>query len=182
MGLVSSSDVGLAARQTLVTYMPAHLAGLSRPLPVPSSYDLVPTPDAIRRVKGAVCAVTANALRQEPERKGSGAYDAWFVLNVGLFHQATPDMPLLTATGDYAAAIRQCVVQHPTLGGLADTVRWTAESADIVGDGLSPSTLGLAVVEFSVLVRGVLDMTPPVVPPATGPMSVSSTTSTVTVR
>lgn len=182
MSLTTLSDVGLAARATLVARLPTHLAGLSRPLPVPSSYDLVPTPDAIRRVKGAVCAVTANALRQEPERKGTGSYDAWFTLNVGLFHQATADMPLLTATGDYAAAIRQCLVQNPTLGGLADTVRWTAESADVVGDGLTPSTLGLAVVEFAVLVRGVLDMTPPVVPPATGPTSVSSTTSTVTVR
>lgn len=161
MTVVSTSDVGLAARATLLAHLPVHLAGLLRPLPVPSSYDVVPTADAIRRVQGAVCAVSSNGLRQEPERRGDGGHDAWFVLNIALFHQNTAEMPLLTATGDYAAAIRECVVQHPSLGGLAQSTRWTAESVDLVGDALTPSALGLAVVEFSVLVRNALDMRHP---------------------
>lgn len=178
MALVSLSDVSLAARSTLTTRLPAHLAGLARPLPVPTSYDVVPTSDAIRRVQGAACAVSANALRQEPERKGDGSYDAWFVLTVALFHQNTTATPLLTATGDYAAAIRQCLEQHRTLGGLAETTRWTGESADLVGDALTPSNLGLAVVEFSVKVLNVLDQTPP----AVTYVSVASTFPSVTVR
>lgn len=179
MGLVSLSDVGTAARATLVAHLPGHLARLVRPLPVPSSYDVVPTADNIRRVKGAACAVSADRLRDEPTRRGDGTYDARFVLTVALFHQNGTTMPVVTATGDYAAGIRECLVQNGSLGGFAQSTTWIGESADLVGDERSSETLGLAVVEFTVHVRGVLDSAPPAVLPAT---SVLSTVPAVSVR
>jgi hypothetical protein len=178
MAVKSASDIGAAARLTLATNLGAHLAALRRPLPLPVSFDLVPTRDAIRRVHGAVCAVSVPATAAEPVRRGDGHYDATFVLSVAVFHENTDAMPLLTATGDYAAAVIECLVQRPSLGGVARNTDWLGQTIDLVGDALSPSTLGLAVVEFAVDVPVVVDLTPPA---AIRP-TVTSTFPSVTVR
>jgi hypothetical protein len=178
MAVKSVTDIGAAARATLVGNLAVHLAALARPLPLPGSFDLVPTRDAIRRVEGAACGVSVPATSGEPRRSGDGHYDATFVLSVALFHENTSATPLLTATGDYAAAITECLVQRPSLGGVARTVDWLGQSVDLVGDALTPSTLGLAVVEFAVLVENVVDL----VPPAVTRPTVTSTFPSVTVR
>lgn len=178
MSVKSASDVGAAARETLLAHLGPHLAALPRPLPMPSSFDLVPTREAIRRVQGAACAVSVPGLAQDPRRHGDGSHDATFILSVAVFHENTPAMPLVTAAGDYIAAIRDCLIQRPSLGGFAKQTTWTTESVDLVSDALTPLTLGLGIVEFEVLVADVLNLTPPSGP---GP-SVVSTTVTVTAK
>jgi hypothetical protein len=179
MSVRSLSDLGIAAQSMLEAFLPAHLAGLSRPLPAPTSYSLVPTADNIRQVQRAVCGVSAHGLSEPPSRNSDGSFDAWCVVNVFLFHEDLPDMPLSTATGDFAAAIAECLVQHPTLEGFAAGFQLNDYSADLVGDALTPKNLGLATVEAAVLVRNVVDRTPPGALP--GP-TVQSTSTVTTVR
>lgn len=179
MAVKSASDVRAAGIATLQAHLPAHLAALSRPLPAPSSYSMVITPENVRRVSGAVCAVASNGLEGEPTRNGDGSYDGWFSLNIALFHQPTNTMPLLVATGDFAAAIMECLIQNPSLGGFAAGFRLKAHDTDLVGDALSPVNLGLATVECAVKVKRFLTLDPPSVPPGTGP-TVLTTDTTVT--
>ncbi len=160
--LVSAADVSQAVRSTLEQHLPAQLAALPRPLPPPTSYAEVPTSDAVRRVQGAVLAVSVPGMTDRPRRHGDGSYDASWLLSVAVFHENTPAMPLLTAAADYAAAIRAVLLQRPQLGGLASSVQWTAESLDLVGDATSDRTLGLGVVEFTVDTPGVVSDQPAV--------------------
>lgn len=163
MTVISATDVRNAGRATLEQFLPLHLAGLSRPLPAPTTYDMVVSQDNVRRVQGVVCAVSSNGPVEPPTRKGDGSYDGWFNLLVALFHQQTPAMPLIEATSDFAAAISECLIQHPTLGGLTSSVQLEGSDTDLVRDELHASkvNLGLALVEFRVQVKGFLDMTPP---------------------
>jgi hypothetical protein len=184
MAVKSSSDVALAIQATLTEFLPAHLAALPRrgrttALPTPGRWDLLPTEDNVRWVKGAGGAVSVPSTAEEPSRDGRGVYSVVFVANVALFHENKPSMPVDTAPGDYAAAITECMVQHPTHGGIATATVPQGHDTSLVGDGTTPSTLGLAVVQFHIKVPAYLDMTPPRLPSA-GPGPTVQSTSTVT--
>lgn len=167
--MISSADVAAAARATLVTYLPPRLAALPRPLPAPTSYDAVPTFEAIRRVKRSVLAISVPRTVGSPERFGDGTYDALWLLSVAVWHEQAADMPLLTTAGDYNAAVRATLLAHQSLGGLATQTTWTEESTDLVGDEQSTRTLGLGICEFAVRVPNVADEEPLTASGADGP-------------
>lgn len=158
--MISSADVADAARATLEEHLPARLAALPRPLPAPTRYDEVPTFEAIRRVKRSVLAVSVPRTLGTPERYGDGSYDAVWLLSVAVWHEQGKDLPLLTAAGDYNAAVRGTLLAHQTLGGIATQTTWTDESTDLVGDERSTLTLGLAICEFAVRVPNVANEDP----------------------
>lgn len=173
--MISGADVALAARATLAAHLPAVLArGVNgrAALPAPESYNMVATLEAIRFVKGAVIAVSAPRTVSN-ERFGDLTYDASWLLAVAVWHGQTSLLPLDTAAPDYIACIRGCLLQNPTLGGFASELTWTEESTDIVGDELTPSTLGFGVCEFIVRVPGVATEEPQV--SLDGPLAVEST-------
>lgn len=177
---VSSADVAAAARQTLETYLPGRLAagvGGRPALQAPTRYDEVPTSEAIRRVKRSVLAVSVpNTLGVV--RHGDGTYDAIWQLSIAVMHEQTPDLPLLTAAGDYNACVRAVLLAHQSLGGLASELEWTVESNDLLSDALTPSTLGMAVCEFAVHVPQVASEVPLTGPGADGPEATEATVYT----
>jgi hypothetical protein len=155
---VSAADVSAAARAILIAHLPARLAlGVNgrAALPEPTSYAEVPTAEAVRRVKKSVLAVMVPQIIGSPERFGDGTYDVTFLLSVAVWHEQTHDLPLLSAAADYVAAIRETLLAHPTLGGLATDATWTDESVDLVGDATSVLTLGMGICEFAVRVPNV---------------------------
>jgi len=161
--VIGAADVAAAGRVTLETHLPLLLAaGVNgRPaLPNPTSYNEVPSEDAIRRVKGSVLAVIVPGLRSTPERRGDGTYDAEFILSVAVWHEQTTAMPLLTAAADYNACVRAALLSHRTLGDLAVDTTWLSESVDLIGDGLTSLSLGLGITEFSVRIPNVADEVP----------------------
>ena len=161
--MIGAADVASAARQTLQTHLPPRLAlGVSgrAALPAPTSYEMVPTLDAILRVKRSVLAVSVPRMLGTPERFGDGSYDATFLVSVAVWHEQSPTLPILTAAADYAACVRAVMLSHQTLGGIAAQVSWTDESIDLVGDGMTALTLGLGITEFAVRVPQVADEQP----------------------
>lgn len=156
-GLVSGADVAAAARDSLRAGLERLLPHLSRPLPLPRSYELVPTSDNVRRVEGTVVAVSVPGLSGDPTEAGIGAWRASWSLVVAVFSQDTAQTPVLTAPADYAAAVRAALLTDRTLGGFATDLDWTGESVDLLGDELTPRTLGLALVEFTVSVDDTTD-------------------------
>jgi hypothetical protein len=186
MAVVSGSNVALAIQSTLVEFLPAHLAALPRrgrvnALPTPSRWDLLPTEDNIRQVKVAGGSVSVPSTEGQPTRNGRGVYSAVFIANIALFHENATSAPVDTAPSDYAAAISECMVQHPTHGGIATATVLQGHDTSIVGIQGSPNVLGLAVVQFHVHIPAYLDMTPPGVLPGSGP-TVQSTSTVTTVR
>lgn len=178
--MLSSADVAAAARATLKAHLPARLAALSRPLPAPLRYDEVPTFDAIRRVKRSVLGISVPRTIGRPDRYGDGGYDAVWLLSVAVWHEQTSQLPLLTAAGDYNAAVRGTLLEHQTLGGIATQLTWTDESVDLVGDETSPKTLGLGICEFAVRVPNVADENPLPLPDGTDGPVVQTAEVTIT--
>lgn len=169
------SDLALAVRATLTEHLPAHLEALARPRPAPSDWHLVPTSDNIRQVKGVVGGVAANSPAEEPVRQADGGYDVWCQVDVFLFHENKPAHPVDLAPADYAAAIADCLNHHRTLGvEFVGGFRLTTFDSALVGDGVSPQTLGLATVECAYKVRGLL------VPTAHGNPTLGTVQSTST--
>jgi hypothetical protein len=186
MAVLSGSDVALAVQSTLVEFLPAHLAALPRrgrtnALPTPSRWDLLPTEDNIRRVKVAGGSVSVPSTASEPSRNGRGVYSVVFITNIALYHENAASAPVDTAPSDYAAAITECMVQHPSHGGIANATVPQGHDTSIVGIEGSPQVLGLAVVQFHVHVPAYVDMTPPRLPDAQPGPTVQSTSSTTTV-
>lgn len=176
--MISGADVAAAVRVTLETHLPTALAvgvGGRPALPAPTRYDEVPTPEAIRFVKRSTLAVTAAGTMGEPERFGDGSYDAVWSLIITVWHEQAADLPLLTAAADYVTAVRKTLLSHQNLGGLATSTSWTGESVDLVGDGLTPSVLGMGICEFAVRVPQVVDETPLVPGDPAGPTVIEST-------
>lgn len=176
-GLVSSTDVAEAARSSLSAGLGGLLPLLTRPLPLPTSYALVPTSDNVRRVRGTVVAVSVPGVTGSPVEAGFGAWRAAWSLVVAVFSEDTPATPVLTAPGDYAAAVRAALLADRSLGGFASDVEWVAETVDLIGDDLTPRTLGFCTVEFVVTVD---DTTAPRVGPGWPRIPVTSTDVTVT--
>lgn len=145
---LSGADVSATVRQTLLEHLPAQLAASPRPLPAPTSYEQVPTEEAIRRVHGSTLAVINRGTSGSPERRADGSFDLTWTVAVVVWHQQTPALPLQTAGQDYAAAIRWTLTRH--CPALAASVEYGGESHDLVGDGLTDQTLGMSIVEFTV--------------------------------
>lgn len=178
--MISSADVAAAARSTLVAHLPARLAALPRPLPVPTRFDEVPTFEAIRRVKRSVLAISVPRTLGTPERFGDGSYDAVWLLSIAVWHEQSSTLPLLTAGGDYNAAVRGTLLEHQKLGGIASQTTWTEESTDLVGDERTNLTLGLAICEFAVRVSNVADENPLPLPDGTDGPVVQTAEVTIT--
>jgi hypothetical protein len=161
--VIGAADVAIAARETLRTYLPARLAlgvGGRAALPAPTSYEMVPTLDAILRVKRSVLAVSVPRMLGTPERFGDGSYDAVFLVSVAVWHEQLPSLPILTAAADYTACVRAVMLSNQNLGGIASQVSWNDESIDLVGDGMTALTMGLGITEFAVRVPQVADEEP----------------------
>lgn len=131
--------------------------------------------EAIRYVKRSTLAISVPRTIGSPERFGDGSYDAVWLLSVAVWHEQAADLPLLTAAADYVTAIRKTLLSHQNLGGLATSTTWTEESTDLVGDGLTASTLGMGICEFAVRVPHVVDEEPLPTDGSTGPTVTEST-------
>lgn len=163
---LGGGDVSLSVRDMLKEHLPAQLAAGPRVLPEPTSYEQVPTEDAIRRVFGSTLAVVTRGTNSRPDRRADGTYDLIWDVVILVWHQQTPQMPLLTAAGDYAAAIRQVIGSH--CPALAQSIDYDGEDIDLVGDGLTDQTLGMAMVRATVRTGSVALFTP--TPDLSGPV------------
>lgn len=171
---LSAADVSASVRASLVAYLPARLADSPRPLPAPTSYEEVPTQDVIKRVFGSTLAVVTPGLRGK-ERRAENDYDLTWGVVVVVWHQQTPALPLLTAGGDYNAAVRQVFIDH--CPAIAEDIEYQTESWDYVGDGLSDLTVGMSMCEFTVRTGSTALYTPPG-PDTSGPVVQATSVTT----
>lgn len=195
--LIGAHEVTKAAAATLTTWLPSVLDEVNQAkgleLADPSSFEQVPTADAVRQIDGTTVAIAAPGLIGEPHRSGRGEWSATWAVVVTVFTRQDDYASTLAAASAYGVAVRTALLQHPTLGGIASAVDWTAEEIAPVGDPATARTLALCSLEFAVTVPEVLDdSAAPIDPPwdAEEPRPhlygdrpvVTSTTATLTER
>lgn len=63
----------------------------------------------------------------EPTGEGGGRWSAWYDFTVAVSVMASDEFGARRMAGLYAGAIRASIMQHGSLGGVADGVRWRGE-------------------------------------------------------
>ena len=104
----------------------------------------------------------------EPQEDGSGEYYAWWSIGVGCLASAPDSQAARLNAAIYTAAIRDCLVNNQTLGGLAEGVTWLRESYNLA-EITSDRTLVGGIAEFSVRVASVVTWTSPATDPRSDP-------------
>lgn len=181
MPLLSANDLCAAVEAVLREHLPDLAA--SRGLDPVRTWQQLPTLDALTAANLPGIAVTSPGLSTTPTRRAT-RYDATWRIVVGCFVRATDHATTAAATRDWAAVIRQVMLQHPTLGGVATGVEWAGEEYAERPERSSARTLGGCAVALDVTARNVIDAEPYVVPDPDAPPAptVQSTSTRVSVR
>lgn len=184
MPLLTADDLCVAAETVLKEHLPPLAA--ARGLEPVRTWKQLPTPEALTAANLPGIAVTSPGLTKPPTRRASG-WDATWRVVVGGFVRGRDHDATAARVRDWAAVIRQVIVQHPTLGGVATGVDWVGEEYAERPERSSARTLGGCAVAFDVTARNVIDTevyVPPVNPgdPPTQRPVVTSTHKRVTIR
>lgn len=184
MPLVTAQDVCDAVE----TVLRAHLPDLATRtgLPTVKEWNQLPTLEALTTAKVPALAVTSPGLAGPPTRRSTGWEADWRVV-VGVYDRDKSHAATAARTRRWAAVVRQVVLQHPGLGGVAVGTVWVGEEYAERPERSAARTLGGCAVAFDVTVRDVLDNEPYIAPDPSDPgggdrPTVTSTRRTVTVR
>lgn len=181
MPLVTADDLCRAAEAILVEYLP-DLAE-SRGLKPFTKWDQLPTPEALTAANLPAGAITSPGLTDRPTHRAAG-FDATWQVVVGVYDRGRDYHETARLVRTWAAVVRQTLLQHPTLGGVASGLQWVGEQYAETPDRSASRTLGGCAVAFAVTARNVIDAeryVPPD-PGAPGTPIVQSTATSVSVR
>jgi hypothetical protein len=136
--------------------------------PLPGFVDFVNEPLISPETAGAKPRYVVAVPRTigEPRRKGDGTYIATWDVQVAIWMWGGNYQDTQDRLGFYVIAVRQLMLQHPSLGGFAQTTTWRGEQYTEIAS-TSFRTWGQAAVQFAVEVDGVVNaFAGPAEPPA----------------
>ena len=148
---------------TIQKWLPSYIFDINRKLgsdvlQVPDEYRYRPDYRTLPRT--AVCAVlvVVPGTTGTPDRQGDGRLRTTWEAQVSAFVFGTKDWQQTQAlTHAYAAAIRACIVQHPSLDGFAETTTWHNERY-AEGEHSSTRTTGLAIIDFETTLENTMNV------------------------
>lgn len=188
---VGISHVRQAVKATLERWAPFYLAEANRQtgLELPPFNDFVneplTAPGTVSEAPRYVVSVPGTL--GAPTRKGDGTYRAVFDVRVELWMWGADYQDTEDKLGFYAIALRELLVQQPSLGGLAESVVWRGERYAQAGPPTAFRTWGQSSLQFAVTVDGVVNAfagpaSPPLDPTATPTSGPRVTSTSVTVQ
>jgi hypothetical protein len=188
---VGPPQVRQAVLATLATWAPFYVAEAIRQTgaELPGFTDFVneplDSPTTVEEAPRYIVAVPGTIGGSPPMRKGDGKYIATWDVQIALWLWGADYQETEDHLGYYVTAIRQLMLQQPSLGGFAMSTTWRAERYQEVAT-TAFRTLGQAIVQFAVQVDGVVDAfagpaSPPVDPTAPPPAAPAVTSTSVQV-
>jgi hypothetical protein len=167
--------VNEAIRQTGAD-LPGFTDFVNEPLQAPTT--VVEAPRYVVHVPGTL---------GQPRRKGDGTYIATWDVQIALWMWGADYQETEDKLGYYAIAIRELMLQQPSLGGFAEATVWRGERYAQAGAPTAYRTWGQALVQFGVTVDGVVSAfagpaTPPLDPTAEPKHDPAVVSTTVTVK
>lgn len=152
-----------AAIEHLKAWMPTYLAEMERQngldpesLPMIRSYTTLNEFDAWEEEQTPAIVVVSPGTIGEPLKEGGGLYRANWALGIGCIVSARDRVSTNRVAKLYGGAIRAAIMQHESMGGVAEGAEWSSERYDDVPSEAS-RTLAAAQLLFEVEVRSVLD-------------------------
>jgi hypothetical protein len=161
-GVVFSASLLEQAAATLLSgLLPAYGAAVADQLgwsaapPPPRSYTCSAQLDRFAEDQLPAVVIVSPGTIGPPELH-SGTYDAVYGLVVGVYCSGSTDRATHDLVRLWCAAIRACLVQSPSIGGVASDLRFVDESYDQV-DIEARRSLGAGVCGFEARVNSVVD-------------------------
>ena len=164
-----------AAEQVLTRWLPHYLAEAARqdglapgdPYPAePRTIETFTRFDTWAEHQLPAVIVVSSGTVGDVDRDGRGRLSAWWRLGVWAVCGAADQDSTRTLAHRYAAAIRACLVSHPTLGGAAERLTYVGEEyAELPTD--QARTLTAAGVEVRVRMADIAGQGPTVMPTPT---------------
>lgn len=137
--LVIGTDVEQAALNTLQTWAPEYIPWVARKvgrdpstLPLPRSWVTSVDTDRWPEEQLPSVMLVSTGLTDEPQRDGRGVYTAHFAIGLAVVVSARDRAETDELAKIYTAALRAILLQHQSLGGIADAVEWVDERYDVL--------------------------------------------------
>lgn len=169
--VVTGKDLRLAVVATLKKWMPTYLALISqhdgRATALPGFRSYVASLDTDKFVEDQLpsCVVVAPGTFDEPVRRGDNSYDIVWSLGVGVIVSGQDADNTFELCELYAAAVRLCLLQQSSLGGVASGADWLNERYDEL-DVDDIRTIAAGIVQFAVAVETAFRQAPAPLQPA----------------
>lgn len=156
--ILLGTSVTDAMEAHLKLWLPTYLAEMKRQhgvnLPAVRSYNFSSDVEKWPERQLPAVLVVSSGTADEPTMDGGGAYTATYTVGVGVVAAGRSEEETLQLAQAYAAAVRACVVQHPSLGGFALGTRWLGEEWDTIESSKARTLVGAQEV-FVVTVKDV---------------------------
>jgi hypothetical protein len=181
--LLGADDVRDAMRDTIDLWAPYYIGVLSErlyaasrignknpnPNPLPNFGKWTNTPDYRTIGTGQPASYQVRVIgADDTEMQANGRVAAMYRCRVDLQCWGTSWFEAADLTSWYEKVIRWCILQHRSLGGLANATRWISTSYSGT-EHSSTRTLGEAVVMFDVALLNTIDMSAGPLAPLTPP-------------
>lgn len=101
--------------------------------------------------------VVSPGTEGEPAQEQGATWAAWYQATVVALVQAPAETNVRALAGMYAAAIRGVVMQHGSIGGVADGVKWMGEEYQGEPAADRNRTRGAVLIHFRVKVTNIVD-------------------------
>lgn len=157
--LITAADVCEAAEQVLVAGLLDVITafGLQAKMTPPATWDQLPTLEALTAANMPAGAITSPGLVGEPVQRSNG-YDATWRLVVGMYDRDADHSATADRVRTWAGLVRATILRARSLGGLAQSVRWSGEDYQLIRQRSAARTLGGCAVAFNVTVTNVVDV------------------------
>lgn len=101
--------------------------------------------------------VVAPGTDDAPMQEQGGVWSAWYQATVVAMVMTPNEIAVRELAGYYAAAIRGAVLQHASIGGIADATWWLGEEFQGEPGAQRNRTRGACLVHFRIRITGVVD-------------------------
>lgn len=161
--IISGADVREAVVDTIKLWQATYLAEIERQTArLPASLPLIRSFTAATefdhwpedQLPGAV--VVAPGLADQPRRSGDGRLEGTWVVGVAVVTSGQDRTGSITLCELYVAAVRAMLLQHPSLGGFAESTQWVDERYDDLAD--DARTMAAGTLQLLVTVPNILDL------------------------
>jgi hypothetical protein len=155
-----------AVRDTLMAWFKTYLrefelqASLTRDvLPEPRTITIANDLDqqAANQLPAVVIVSPGLSPRNRPKQEGDGSFRVWLAVGIGVFASGASRQDTAKLIRYYTAIIRTIILQHQSLGGVADGCEWFDESYDDAFNFSDEETVGAGQVVFEFEVAGVVN-------------------------
>lgn len=157
--LITAADVCEAAETALVAGLLDTITafGLEDEMTPPATWDQLPTLEALTSANMPAGAITSPGLVGEPVQRSTG-YDATWRLVVGVYDRDADHSATADRIRTWAGLLRATIVRARSLGGLAQSVKWSGENYQLLPMRSAARTISGCAVAFNVTVTNVVDV------------------------